>query len=119
MDKKIIDISSSLTKMEFNTKEIRQFIISHGFIYFSWGCSEMSYIDGQGFSEGFSKGLLMKVNGHHHNGYVLIVLDYSDTFDLYYISNSGQVIDEKHMIYIDMLFDTIDERIEKIPEYIR
>lgn len=119
MTTKIYEVSQTLVKMEFSTKEIQQFLRAHGFRYFSWGCSHFWNIDGQGFGDGIGKGLLMKVNGHHHKGYVLIVLDYSDTFDIYYISTHGNIVDEKHMIYIDMLFDTIDERIEKIPEYIR
>lgn len=111
MNHKVFEVSTSLTKMEFGTKELQLFLIRHGFRFWSWGATNFWNVLG--------RGLLFKVNGHHHKGYVLIGLDYSDTFDVYFISTHGNVVDEKHMVYIDMLFDIIDERIEKIPEYVR
>ncbi len=108
---KIIETSKGLLKRDFDVQGIQKFFSQHGFLFWSWGVSS--------FSNLMNKGLLMKVNGHHHKGYVLVVLDYSDTFDVYFISTHGNIIDQKHLVYIDMLFDVIDNRIEKIPEYVR
>jgi hypothetical protein len=59
------------------------------------------------------------VNGHHHKGYVFVALDWSDTFDVHIINTQGRVLNTYNEVYIDELFNVIDNRIEKIKEYVR
>ena len=109
MTTKQMEVCKPLLKRDFNVKEILQFFGRYGFMFWSWGAN--------GFTNVENKGLFFKVNGHHHKGYVLITLDWSDTFDVHIINTSGKVLDTYTEVYIDRLFETIDNRIEKIKEY--
>jgi len=63
----------------------------------------------------------MTVQGHHHRGHVYIFLNGLDLFDVYLTTNRGTIkkrTDEMG-IYNDQLIDWIDERVERIPEYVR
>lgn len=64
-----------------------------------------------------NRGLKFTVNGHHHKGDVLIVLDASDTYTVFILNNRARVLDKYEGVYFDQLFEVIDERIEKIKEY--
>ena len=77
----------------------------------SWGISSRINI--------LNRGLLLTVNGNHHKGDVLIVLDGSDTYTIFILNVRGRVLDEYRDVYFDDLFNIIDNRIERIPEYIR
>jgi hypothetical protein len=106
---KQFEFCKPLLKREFDVKEILVFLQRYNFRFWSWGSKN--------FSNVMDKGLLFKVNGHHHKGYILITLDWSDTFDVHIINTRGKVLDTYTEVYIDRLFETIDNRIEKIKEY--
>lgn len=59
------------------------------------------------------------VNGQHHKGHVHIVLNFMDTFDIYYTSNRGTIKKKSEGVYIDELIETLDRAIEYIDEYVR
>ena len=64
--------------------------------------------------------LKFKVNGHHHKGHVLIVLNGVDTYDVYICSIRAGKINTKYKIeglYFDQIGNWIDENVEKIEEY--
>lgn len=100
-------------------------------------CREMdvqhlhSVVTGSGImkagSWGFRKGVQtvknkayrFTVSGHHHKGHVHIVLNFMDTFDIYYTSNQGTIKKKSEGIYIDQLIDVLDNDIERIDEYVR
>ena len=98
-----------LLKMEFNVSETLTLLRQYGFKFFSWGASRFTNIN--------DKGLIFKVNGHHHKGYVLITLDWTDTYEVHIISTHGNIKSSTEMVYFDMLFDVIDKKIEYIPQY--
>ena len=64
-----------------------------------------------------NKCLRFTVNGHHHKGYVYIVLDFMDTFTIYYTNKKDEIKKVREMVYIDMLINILDTDIEKIPAY--
>jgi len=64
-----------------------------------------------------SKGLRFAVQGHHHKGHVYIVLAWDDTFTIYYTTRQGKILDKQTDIYIDVLIDTIDKKVEYVSEY--
>jgi hypothetical protein len=109
MTRKLIEVLHSLKKMEFNVKETMSVLTYNKPIYWSWGVSNITNID--------NKGLVMKVNGHHHKGYVFITLDWSDTYIVHIISTHGNILNTYEMVYFDMLVEVIDNRIEKIADY--
>lgn len=106
-----IKIIEPLLKMEFNLSETMRVLTNNKPIYFSWGVSSRVNFH--------NKGLLLKVNGHHHKGYVLITLDWTDTYTVTIISTHGNIKNTYDMVYFDDLVEIIDNRIERIPEYQR
>lgn len=62
----------------------------------------------------------MTVSGHHHKGYVYIFLNGSDLFDVYLTTKKDVIVKrtDEMGIYVDELVDWIDEKVERIPEYI-
>jgi hypothetical protein len=110
MTTKLLRMCDGLGEREFNTKETLQLLQHYQFRFWSWGAN--------GFTNLSDKGLLFKVQGHHHKGYVLITLGYDDTYKVFIISTQGNIKDTYEGIYFDMLFETIDNRIERIKEYV-
>jgi hypothetical protein len=93
----------------FDVQETLRLLQSYGFKFWSWGA--------QAFKNFEHKALRMKVNGHHHKGHVYIFLNGSDLYNVILTSVKGTFIEEITDLYFDQLFDTIDEKIEKIPAY--
>lgn len=75
----------------------------------SWGACHFRNFD--------DMGLIFEVSGRKHKGYVLITLDWTDTYNVYLISYSGVIKKEMKGVYCDELTERIDESIEKIPDY--
>ena len=98
-----------LLKREFNTSETLKVLTHNKTIYWSWGVSQLFNCN--------DKGLLLKVNGHHHKQYVLITLDWDDTYKVDYLNRNLRVTDTQENIYFDQLTEFIDNRIERIGEY--
>jgi hypothetical protein len=94
---------------EFDTKETLNLLKMYGFRFMSWGSN--------GFRNLNDKVLVFKVQGHHHKGYVCISLGWNDTYTIRLMSTHGNVKFEMEGVYFDMLFDILDEKIERIPEY--
>lgn len=98
-----------LTQRDFNVQETYQLLKASGSIMWSWGVSKLvNYED---------EGLLLKVNGHHHKGWVFIVLAWNDTYTIHYLNNRYKVLETQTDIYFDVLVSTIDDRIERIYDY--
>jgi hypothetical protein len=89
---------------------------SSGYIMMSWGAHNFT-IDKKKGTQMFR----MNVQGHHHKGHVYIFLNGTDLFDVYLTTNRGTIKKrtEEMGIYNDQLIEWIDDRIEKIPEYVR
>jgi hypothetical protein len=78
--------------------------------YFSWGVEKIGTIG--------KIGLLLKVNGHHHKGWVYITLGFMDTYNVYLLNNQYNVKSTIEDVYCDQLFEVIDNRIERIQQYV-
>jgi len=106
-----MDISKieELLKMEFNVNETLLLLKSSGSVYWSWGVNKLTNV--------FGKGLMFKVNGHHHKGYVLITLDWTDTYNVHLMSTHGNVVKSFDMVYFDDLVEIIDNNVERIKAY--
>ena len=99
-----------LTCRNFNPEETIQVLKGTNLWgFFSWGVSKMVRFD--------TVGLLLKVNGHFHKGWVFITLNFLDLYDVHLLNNQYKVIETITNIYFDELFDTIDQKIERLPEY--
>jgi hypothetical protein len=98
-------------KCEFNVKETMQWLSHNKPMYWSWGVSKLTNL--------FNAGLLLRVHGHHHNGYVLITLNGgADLYEFRLLKTNGTVIATFEDVYCDDLQEMIDNKIERIAEYI-
>jgi hypothetical protein len=108
MDKSIL---IPLMEREFNPKETMQVLKFDLIKYWSWGVSKVTNY--------MNKGLMIKVNGNHHKGLVFITLSWMDTYTVYIMNNVGRVLNKYEEVYFDDLTEIIDNRIERIPKYVR
>jgi len=104
----------SLIKNEFDYKETCNVLGLNKSIWWSWGVSQI--IPVRKTQKDNYCGLLMKVNGHHHKGYVLITL-LNDIYQVHIINNRGRILNSYEEVYVDVLVEVIDNRIEKIKDY--
>lgn len=100
----------TLGEREFDTKALLNTIRKSVKVW-SWGA--------HAWTAHKSKWLRFKSNGHHHKGHVYISLAFNDTFTIHYTTTKGTILDiDTSDIYIDMLIDTIDNKIERIDSYV-
>ena len=78
-------------------------------VYWSWGVDNIHHFP--------NKGLLIRVNGHHHTGYVLITLAWNDTYTYRLFNDDFTVKKEVTEVYFDELQHRIDLDIEYISLY--
>ncbi len=102
----IVDKQSTL-----NVKETLDVLKHQKLKMMSWGSRDFKNIE--------NKGLIFKVSGHLHKGYVLVSLSYNDTFTVSLLNIRGRVIETITDVYVDSLTDLIDEKVEKISIYKR
>ena len=78
-------------------------------IVWSWGANQWTKMND--FCLRFS------VSGNHHKGYVFIVVNGKDLFDIY-LTNKKMIIKTIiEDVFVEDLVDTIDNNVEKIPTY--
>jgi hypothetical protein len=94
---------------EFNTDETLSVLRSNLQTFWSWGVEKIFNVEG--------RGLMMKVNGHHHKGWVLITLGWDDWYRVHILTQFGEVLDSYNGVGFDELIGVIDDRIERIEEY--
>jgi hypothetical protein len=63
--------------------------------------------------------LRFKVEARRHKGHIYIAVNGADLFDVFLTSVQGRIIKEFHDVFIEDLISTIDNEIERIPEYNR
>lgn len=78
-------------------------------VRWSWGAD--------GWTDWDHKALRFRVRGHHHNGYIYIVLNGSDLYDIYLVSLKGNVKKEFTDIFGEDMPELIDNAIERIAAY--
>ena len=100
---------NELLLCEFNTDETYSILRSNPSIYLSWGVERCFNVE--------ERGLMMKVNGHHHKGWVLITLGSDDWYRVHILTKYGEVLDSFTEVCFDELVQTIDDRIEWVDEY--
>lgn len=102
-----------LYQREFDTNQTLEVLTHNKPIYWTWGVSQLFNCN--------NKGLLMKVNGHHHKDYVLITLSWDDMYNIYFLDKNMSIPNENEKIeglFFDQIVEVIDNRIERIGEYV-
>ncbi len=103
------ELLQSVGEREFNLQETMALLKGSGSIYWSWGVSKLMNFE--------NKVLTLKVNGHHHKGYVFISLAWNDTYTVNIVSTHNNVKNTFKEVYFDMLVNTIDKEIEYVKDY--
>ena len=107
---KHIEVLKPLLQREFNVVETLTLLKRTNMnVWFSWGVSNLINIQ--------DKGLLMKVRGNHHKGYVFVTLGYEDLYQVHIISTQGNIKESIEGIFFDNLQEVIDRKIERVSEY--
>jgi hypothetical protein len=114
---KVFSRVSEFFEREFNGNETKQLLKVNLMKYWSWGVSlEVGLKSPKSYPDTIG-GLLLRVQGHHHKGYVLITLGWDDTYTFRLLNNDYKELEKVENVYFDELVNRIDEKIEKIPEY--
>jgi hypothetical protein len=100
---------AKLVQREFNTEETLYVLNNPQKVFWSWGVSKIFNFD--------SKALLLYVQGHHHKGWVVIILAWNDTYSYYLLNYDESIKLEVHNVYFDCLQEALDKHIEFIDEY--
>ena len=111
MEQKLM-LKESVMKLvleEFDTDETLLILKSNPSIFLSWGVERILNVEG--------RGLMLKVNGHFHDGWVLITLGWDDYYRVHILTKFGEVLDSFEGVCFDELVRTIDDRIEWVDEY--
>lgn len=77
----------------------------------SWGARGWTRIN--------STVLRFRVSGHHHDGYVFLMVNGSDLFDAFLTTTRLTVKQSFTDIYVSDLVDVLDVAIERLPAYHR
>jgi hypothetical protein len=99
----------NLLQREFDVNETVKVIQHNKSVYWSWGVERLLNFK--------NLGLLLLVNGHHHKGWVLIILAWNDTYSFYLLEPNKTIKKEQHEVYFDMLQNCLDKDIEYIESY--
>ena len=101
---------NEFSEREFDPKETLQWLSRNRITRASWGFQKPTALK--------ESGLMFKVNGHHHKGWVLITLAWNDTYTLRFFSTQFNEVKEKITdVYCDELQERVDIVIERIKEY--
>ncbi|CAH8295861.1 hypothetical protein EV196_1131 [Mariniflexile fucanivorans] len=94
----------------FDQNETLLWLNRNKIITMSWGFNSPTSLD--------EHGLMFKVNGHHHKGWVLVTLAGNDTYTLRFLSAQFKETKAKITeVYCDVLQETVDNAIERIESY--
>jgi hypothetical protein len=78
-------------------------------VIWSWGA--------RSFTQYRGRVLAFRVSGHHFKGNIALMVNGSDLMDIHLTNIRGKLVEKIEDIYIEDLIETIDNRIERVPEY--
>jgi hypothetical protein len=94
----------------FNVKETMSQLQAGGKLkLMSWGFRNPTNFE--------DKGLLFRVSGFKHKGYVLITLAFDDTYTVHLLNLKCEIVKKMEMVYCDELTERIDNEVEKVQDY--
>lgn len=92
---------------------IKQIQYPNKVIFYSWGVSRFTY----GMSQDGKPILRFKVNGRKFKGYVHVIYNLLDYYEIEFVSTHGNLKKKIDELYFDELQETIDGYVERINEY--
>lgn len=94
----------SLIARDWDPNETMKWLTADRMMYWSWGVAKVVNFE--------NKALVLQVSGMKHTGFVVITLNWNDTFQVNIMDKKGVILDTFKEVYVDVLAVTIDERIE-------
>ena len=100
---------------------IKQMKCPHVFKFLSWGATNFAcgVVANKAKENGHNAALRFWVNGMKHKGFVLVMLNWLDYYDVEFISSKGNLKKRVEDVECFQLQEVIDEYVEKIPAYLR
>jgi len=93
----------------YSMKELHS-VMARNQIVWSWGAHGWTNVE--------KKALRFRVSGNHFKGLIFIVVNGADLFDVYLTKGAKlEIVDTLNDVFIEDLIPTIDERVERLPEY--
>ena len=106
----VLDLDKAVCR-EFDVQnDVHRYIASSGIYRMTWGFTN-PLVAKKNLAYRFT------VSGMLHKGFVYIVLDFMDTFNIYYTNKQNKIKKISNDVYIDQLIEILDIEIEKIPKY--
>jgi len=103
------------THLPLYPEETRKQLFAFGNIkVLSWGANNWQALN---YGNGDFYFLRFSVTGRKFRGHIYIVLNPSDTYDVYYCTSHGTIKMISNGLYFDQLTEVIDNKIERVPEY--
>ena len=100
-------------KRDYNVWDGVNVLKSGGSIVMSWGIEKVAPVK----ASKRDRGLSFHVNGAKFVGTVVISVNGADLYDVDFYTDSGEVAKQITDVYVMDLIDTIDEFVEKQPQY--
>ena len=101
---------NQVKQRRFDTKETLTLLSKYNAqVFWSWGVSKIEHLA--------DEGLAIWVNGHHHIGWVVIVLGWDDTYTYYLVDQQYAPVKRYDGVYFDELQSRIDKDVEYINDY--
>jgi hypothetical protein len=109
MNQETLKVINGLVKREFNPAETLKVLQQNIMILWSWAP--------RGYTNLRDLALIFRVSARRHKGYVVITLDWNDTYIVTLMRLNGTITKTFEGVYFDQLVETIDNEIERISEY--
>jgi hypothetical protein len=107
-----VNTLESIGVREFDPSETMKVLTHNLWIYFSWGVSKQIYTIGKD-SDGWVKGIMLKVNGRKWKHFVLITLNGLDYYEVRLLDRNHKVVKvNNYDIEFTNLVNVIDSLIE-------
>ena len=89
--------------------------------YFSWGAHNFGYccVKNESQDQNVNAALRFKVNGMKFKGYVVVILNFLDYYDVEFVSTRKNLKHKVNDVDAFSLQEVIDEYVEKIDAYVR
>ena len=95
---------NKLAKRDFNTDETVTLLMTPLDVFWSWGVGLMFGFNG--------KALALHVSGYLFKGWVVVVLNWDDTYSYYLLNPDESIKKEAHDVYFNELQYRIDADVE-------
>jgi len=100
-------------KRDYNTQDGLDVLYYGGAVMMSWGIENITALKASNRCRGMS----FRVNGAKFSGTVVLSVNGADLYDVDFYTDGGEVAKQITDVYVMDLIDTIDEFVEKQPEY--